>query len=182
MTAQAVSQRCVLARVNHHLALAHLRYSGIDPEVIRHVIIQTGQEPASQGSRAEQRHEAGAVDASPQPGHPVNVNLVPSTEGGRSYPLPERAGRERLTTPAALALADASLPHVHDLARGADAREFSEQPLEQGATAAAEARQIDDSWEFADDVTPAPLPEPVRPGGRVSERRSRWRPEKDIRT
>jgi hypothetical protein len=51
---------------------------------------------------------------------------------------------------------------VHDLACGADAREFSEQPLEQGATAAAEARQIDNPWEFAGDVTPTLLPESVR--------------------
>jgi hypothetical protein len=43
---------------------------------------------------------------------------------------------------------------VHHLTRRTDTRKLSEQPLEQRATAAPEARQVEDPWSFADDVLP----------------------------
>jgi hypothetical protein len=127
----------------------------------------------------QQRHETRPVDASPQPAHMVHINAVPPAKGGRSYFPPEWASREQLATSAALALADASLPQVHDLPGRTDAGKLSEQSFEQSAAATAKARQIEEPWGFADDVPPDA--ETRRPGGRPAsdvradgrERRSR---------
>src|SRR5689334_21837130 len=74
------------------------------------------------------------------------VDLVPAIEGHPAHLAPERAGRKRFIAPAPLVAGDPTLPHVDDFPSRAYARQFTEQPLGQGAAAPAQPTEVDDAY------------------------------------
>ena len=150
--AQAERERGVLAGVDHHRAAADLADRGVDPMVVTHVVGQGGLQPAAQRRGGEHGQEPGPVHLGPQPGDVVHVHPVPAAKGGLANLPPERARGERLAAAAALVIANAAQPHVHDLTSRAGTGHLAEQPLQQGATAAAEAGQVDHPRASRDDA------------------------------
>src|SRR5262249_4590840 len=82
-------------------------------------------------------------------GHSRRVDPVPAAERSFADLTPEAARTELPATAAALVLGNAALPHMHELAAGADPGQLAEQALEERTAAPAQPAEVDHPYGFA---------------------------------